>query len=307
MNSIRITAGCCSLAVGMVLGCADADGSWSSTARDQAPARDEAIASEALPLTANTLGPVSRGAASFGTRCMQHSDCDDANVCTDDFCDNGVCVSKPNQASCDDGDACTLVDICEEGVCGGQSDLVILDGSALPAAQGWTLYGDPTATSVVSGAVEIDTVNVAAAKPIAMHAYTLPNNVFATHDLVWKMWVTTADHNSFDASVAFLPAYSGWYGGPTERPQMVYFEETEIGWADLSASSALDTTMPHAYRFHVTPSGTGELYVDGVLRLTRPNVLLNGTIGFGDQTNDTNVDGIFAMSIVLLTPNNSCL
>ncbi|MFH1533199.1 MAG: hypothetical protein ABIK09_20940 [Pseudomonadota bacterium] len=45
-------------------------------------------------------------------------DCDDQNPCTDDICepDNG-CVSSPNNASCDDGDVCTLDDICELGAC----------------------------------------------------------------------------------------------------------------------------------------------------------------------------------------------
>jgi hypothetical protein len=42
----------------------------------------------------------------------------DGNVCTDDHCDgSGQCVHTPNSAPCDDGDACTLTDVCAGGGC----------------------------------------------------------------------------------------------------------------------------------------------------------------------------------------------
>jgi hypothetical protein len=47
-------------------------------------------------------------------------DCDDANPCTDDFCDAITgCVSVANAAACDDGVACTAADTCASGVCAG--------------------------------------------------------------------------------------------------------------------------------------------------------------------------------------------
>ncbi|MFQ5493742.1 MAG: hypothetical protein ACE5EX_00010 [Phycisphaerae bacterium] len=47
--------------------------------------------------------------------------CNDANVCTDDSCDevNDVCVNANNTAICDDGNACTEFDTCAAGVCTG--------------------------------------------------------------------------------------------------------------------------------------------------------------------------------------------
>ena len=46
------------------------------------------------------------------------SDCDDADVCTDDTCDPSVgCVSTNNTAACDDGNACTAGDTCSAGAC----------------------------------------------------------------------------------------------------------------------------------------------------------------------------------------------
>ncbi|MEE8311677.1 MAG: hypothetical protein V3R77_05430, partial [Candidatus Binatia bacterium] len=44
--------------------------------------------------------------------------CDDTNVCTDDSCDSGTgCVNASNVDSCEDGDDCTIDDLCVAGVC----------------------------------------------------------------------------------------------------------------------------------------------------------------------------------------------
>ena len=48
-------------------------------------------------------------------------DCDDRNPCTSDNCDPvRGCFSLDNADPCDDGDACTLNDTCERGLCAGQ-------------------------------------------------------------------------------------------------------------------------------------------------------------------------------------------
>ena len=48
------------------------------------------------------------------------SNCNDANVCTDDSCDPATgCVNTPNTAACTDGNACTTADTCAGGVCVG--------------------------------------------------------------------------------------------------------------------------------------------------------------------------------------------
>lgn len=44
--------------------------------------------------------------------------CDDANICTDDSCDSLTgCANAENTASCDDGDICTVLDLCSGGNC----------------------------------------------------------------------------------------------------------------------------------------------------------------------------------------------
>ncbi len=47
--------------------------------------------------------------------------CDDDNVCTKDGCDptDGACLFAPADEACDDGDACTVEDACDGGVCTG--------------------------------------------------------------------------------------------------------------------------------------------------------------------------------------------
>ena len=48
--------------------------------------------------------------------------CDDANPCTTASCDEatGECIQTPNTAPCDDDDACTIEDTCEELLCVGE-------------------------------------------------------------------------------------------------------------------------------------------------------------------------------------------
>ena len=50
--------------------------------------------------------------------------CQDDNVCTDDFCDpQQGCQNSFNEATCSDGDVCTTVDACAGGQCGGGAPL----------------------------------------------------------------------------------------------------------------------------------------------------------------------------------------
>ncbi len=60
--------------------------------------------------------------------------CDDANVCTDDSCNpQSGCVHSPNAAICNDGDPCTVTDLCSEGACTGSGTLACDDGNKCTA------------------------------------------------------------------------------------------------------------------------------------------------------------------------------
>ncbi|MFC1612128.1 hypothetical protein ACFL6C_14285 [Myxococcota bacterium] len=49
--------------------------------------------------------------------CVADEDCDDANPCTDDSCWDGDCANSDNSHPCEDGNACTVGDRCEGGLC----------------------------------------------------------------------------------------------------------------------------------------------------------------------------------------------
>jgi hypothetical protein len=56
--------------------------------------------------------------------------CTDGNACTNDGCDPAVgCTYTNNADSCDDGDACSLVDACEVGICVGSQPPDCDDGN----------------------------------------------------------------------------------------------------------------------------------------------------------------------------------
>jgi hypothetical protein len=56
--------------------------------------------------------------------------CNDGNPCTDDSCDPGLgCLHVVNNAACNDGDVCTTLDLCKDGLCLGAVPLECDDGN----------------------------------------------------------------------------------------------------------------------------------------------------------------------------------
>ncbi len=55
----------------------------------------------------------------FWDGCLENSDCDDDNQCSVDSCSGGVCIYFNAIAACDDGDGCTIFDVCISGECVG--------------------------------------------------------------------------------------------------------------------------------------------------------------------------------------------
>ncbi len=58
--------------------------------------------------------------------------CDDQNPCTNDTCDpsNAVCGHVANAATCSDGDACTIGDVCKDAACKVGASMVCSDAEA---------------------------------------------------------------------------------------------------------------------------------------------------------------------------------
>ena len=70
------------------------------------------------------------------------TDCDDANVCTDDTCIPGSgCVHSINAAPCDDADICTTGDHCQNGFCSAAGNLPCEDGNPCTSDSCNTLTG----------------------------------------------------------------------------------------------------------------------------------------------------------------------
>ncbi len=49
--------------------------------------------------------------------CLEDGDCDDANPCTDESCQQGACIRNDNTNACDDGIFCNGDDTCQGGTC----------------------------------------------------------------------------------------------------------------------------------------------------------------------------------------------
>ena len=82
-----------------------------------------------------------------GGYCTEDAHCKDGNACTDDACTTNKCTNPNNVLACDDGNDCTLGDICGGGACtagksvwvdtiAGNGKTTVADGDALDASFG---------------------------------------------------------------------------------------------------------------------------------------------------------------------------
>src|SRR5512143_1376234 len=71
----------------------------------------------------NKGGVTADAGPDVASECFRRSDCDDGNPCTDDVCEDGVCIHTTLQDGepCDDGKVCTWGDTCASGQCVGEA------------------------------------------------------------------------------------------------------------------------------------------------------------------------------------------
>ena len=188
---------------------------------------------------------------------------------------------------------------------------VVLDGSFLPSEQGWNVITDfnlPPDVSTDGNVLTVNTIGISPPPGVPSGQFTLfyrnaginKTKGFSL-ELILRVLEVSEKHNPFDAGIAFLASYnpSVFAGLPSEREQLIYFDEDSIGWGDESSSFALDTTKDfHTYRLSVDNSGIASVFVDNVLTLQRSGFQTNGIIAFGDQTNDLGVDSRFAVKSI---------
>ncbi len=83
----------------------------------------QGCAAELAPGPCDDLNPCTAGDSCTVSGCKGGGPtlCDDAEVCTQDFCKPGEgCAHVPGFADCNDGDPCTLDDACDAGTCKGK-------------------------------------------------------------------------------------------------------------------------------------------------------------------------------------------
>ncbi len=188
---------------------------------------------------------------------------------------------------------------------------VVFQGGVDPAAQGWTLTSIQPATlsSPGAGITQLQTSTNSGAQSggqllVSRATRDRRGTLAFTIELVVRVNAVAA-HNQLDSAAALLGSYGGGPGTPTDRAEMIYIDGDKIGWGDdtqSAAVSALDGQF-HTYRLAVDAAGHATVSRDGMPLLTRSGFTTNGTIAFGDQTNDANVDSTFQLeSVSLLCP-----
>lgn len=185
---------------------------------------------------------------------------------------------------------------------------VVLDGGFLPSEQGWNALTDfnlPPDVSTDGSILTVNTIGISPPAGVPSGQFTLfyrnlgiDQTAGFSLELILRVLKVSEQHNLFDAGIAFLPSYHPDFfpGYPTDREQLIYFDEDGIGWGDETDSFALDTTNDfHTYRLTVENNGMASVFVDNVLALQRSGFQTNGIIAVGDQTNDLGVDGRLAV------------
>lgn len=168
-------------------------------------------------------------------------------------------------------------------------------GGMDPAAQGWTVSRSGSATISTAGpsitALQTQTTGSSGAYQLLSKADILPPGQPFAIEL--SMQVNAVNpHNFLDGAAVLMGRYTGGFGDGTDRAQMLYIDGDRVGWTDDTGSfltNSLDGAF-HTYRLVGDGAGNVTVYRDGVSVLTRVGYELNGTIAFGDQSNDANLE-----------------
>lgn len=171
---------------------------------------------------------------------------------------------------------------------------VLFDGASAPAAQGWLVAQQESATlTQAADHVRLVTATTAGrgAQLLLYRPSTLPTSEpFAVQ--VELLLESVSPHNALDAAAAILASFTPPFGASAERAQMIYLDANALGWADDTQSHAVAIANGgyHTFRLSVDAAKTLRVAIDGVPALSRASFATNGTLAIGDQTNDPNVE-----------------
>ena len=172
----------------------------------------------------------------------------------------------------------------------------IFVGGMAADAQGWSVATEGAATLTLAGEDTVVTTTTPTGSrtggQLLLHrAGALPAAPPFAVEVV--MQVDRVDpHNPSDAAAAILGGFTPPLGLPAERAQMIYLDADAIGWADDTQRAARRIAGAlHTVVLDVDAAGVASVFFDGAEALRRAGYATNGTLAFGDQTNDAGVDG----------------
>ena len=184
---------------------------------------------------------------------------------------------------------------------------IAFQGGVDPTTQGWTttLQQPATLSSPSAGITQLQTMTASGGQSggqlLISRAVGITTGKAFTVEFVIKV-IAVAPHNQLDSAAALMGSFTPSVGNQTDRSEMIYIDSDKIGWADDSASAAVSSLDGnfHTYRLAVDSAGNAMVSRDGAQLLTRSGYTTNGTIAFGDQTNDANVDSTLQVQSVTL-------
>ena len=190
--------------------------------------------------------------------------------------------------------------------------VVIYDGTSSPTSQGWLRpVAQGNETVLPGGLTEFMTNTAPAALVGEQNIYRFSSAASNFIASIRLRVVSVTPHNTFDAALMFgvfdnafaLPGSSG------DRSRMLAIDPAGVAWSDDSGASAVDTSLFHEYAIHYD-NGQMNVYIDAAyadiaagtatpaLSRAIPPYATLGTIVFGDQTNDVNVDSHYIVDFV---------
>jgi hypothetical protein len=191
------------------------------------------------------------------------------------------------------------------------ADTVLFSGSSTPESQGWTLNSNAPDGSVSvmtqdTGTV-LDVLEVQTSGT-RVHQYTIPSG-FTEALVTARLKVIDAQNNFADAGLMFsLFGATGTTSG--DRMNSFYILPGEVGFMDLGASAPTAAGVFHDYSI-LYVNNKVSLFVDqgkdAILSGAATPVLERqgpfphlGTVYFGDQTNDADVNAHYLLDSITL-------
>ena len=190
---------------------------------------------------------------------------------------------------------------------------LIYDGSSAPTSQGWSRSGSQGTEALLPGGLaQFSTTTAPAASSGEYNVYVRATGADDFIASIRLQLVSGGGYNTLDAGLMFGAFDGGFLPFPSskDRSTMLVIEPGRILWGDGTLGSfPVDTSQFHEYAVRYV-GGRLDVYVDAahaaivsgaatpVLSRTSTPYAAPGTIVFGDQSNDANIDSNYIVDFV---------